>query len=208
MHLFIALKAFFLVLFNGALAERVNEVLRRRHDLTRATADTAAPQRTADKAADHKREAMRRMAETTVDESRQAARKAGPQKSARSEAITLLATLQREGRFVDFLKEDLGGYADAQIGAVARDLHRDCAKVVERMFAVQPLLNTDEGAAVEVPAGFDAARYRLVGNVAGAAPFRGMLVHHGWQATRCDLAEWVGGEDSARVIAPVEVEVK
>jgi hypothetical protein len=172
------------------------------------TPDTAVAQRTADKAAEHKREAMRRMAETTVDESRQAARKTGPQRSARSDAITLLATLQREGRFVDFLKEELTGYADAQIGAVARDLHRDCAKVVERMFAIQPLLNKDEGAAVEVPAGFDAARYRLVGNVAGAAPFRGLLVHHGWQATRCDLAEWVGGENAARVIAPIEVEVK
>jgi hypothetical protein len=76
------------------------------------------------------------------------------------------------------------------------------------MFAVNPLLDESEGAAIEVPAGFDAARYRLVGNVSGTPPFRGSLVHHGWQATTCELPEWVGGEESARVIAPAEVEVK
>ncbi len=53
----------------------------------------------------------------------------------RSEALTLLATLQREARFVDFIMESLEGYSDAQIGAVARDVHRDCGKVLERLFA-------------------------------------------------------------------------
>ena len=38
-------------------------------------------------------------------------------------AIQLLALLQREGRLVDFLREDLGSYSDAQIGAAARDVH-------------------------------------------------------------------------------------
>jgi len=210
MHLVIALKAFFLVLFNGTLARRVDEVLRQRHDHMRSTSDTAVaqPHGPADTAVEHKREAMRRMAETTVDESRQAARKTGAQRAMRSEAITLLAALQREGRLVDFLKEDLTSYGDAQIGAVARDLHRDCAKLVERMFAIKPLLTEADGATIEVPSGFDAARYRLVGNVAGAAPFRGTLVHHGWQATKCELAEWVGGEEASRVISPAEVEVR
>ena len=129
-------------------------------------------------------------------------------RSRRSEAIALLAALQREGRFVDFLKEELTGYSDAQIGAVARDLHRDCAKVVERMFGIKPLLSEGEGATVEVPAGFDAGRYRLAGNIGGSPPFRGALVHHGWTATTCELPEWVGGETSLRVIAPAEVEVK
>ena len=35
-------------------------------------------------------------------------------KPAQSEAITLLATLQREARLVDFLKEDLSNYSDEQ----------------------------------------------------------------------------------------------
>ena len=65
MHLLIALKAFFLVLFNGTLARRVDEVLRQRHDRVRSTADTAVaqPPGPADTAVEHKREAMRRMAD-------------------------------------------------------------------------------------------------------------------------------------------------
>ena len=95
----------------------------------------------------------------------------------RSEAMTLLATLQREARFVDFIQEPLAGYSDAQIGAAARDVHRDCGTVLERLFALRPVVPDEEGAEVEVPAGFDAGRYRLTGNVAGEPPFRGRLVH-------------------------------
>ena len=186
MHLLIALKAFFLVLFNGTLARQVDEVLRRRHEQPRLPEADREP----------------------IVERPPAPKPTTPPKPKRSEAITLLSALQREGRFVDFIKEELTGYSDAQIGAVARELHRDCAKVVERMFAITPLLSEGEGALIEVPAGFDAARYRLAGNVSGSPPFRGALVHAGWQATVCELPEWVGGEESARVIAPIEVEIK
>src|SRR5262245_5919116 len=58
---------------------------------------------------------------------------------ARSDALTLLATLQREARLIDFLMEDLASYDDAQIGAAVRDVHRDCAAVLERIFALRPL---------------------------------------------------------------------
>src|SRR5689334_12156097 len=46
-------------------------------------------------------------------------------------AVELLALLQREGRFVDFLEEAIDGYADAQIGAAARDIHRGCRRILE-----------------------------------------------------------------------------
>jgi hypothetical protein len=131
-----------------------------------------------------------------------------PKAATRSEAIGLLATLQREARFVDFVKEDLGGFDDAQIGAVARDVHRDCAAVVERLFALAPVLDEQEGAPVEVPSGFDSGRFRLTGNVAGDPPFRGQLAHHGWEATKCEVPAWSGKETSARVVAPAEVELR
>jgi hypothetical protein len=130
-----------------------------------------------------------------------------PRAPVRSEAITLLAALQREARFVDFVKEPLDSYTDAQIGAAARDVHRDCGKVLQRLFALAPIAGEAEGAGVEVPAGFDAGRYRLTGNVAGQPPFRGRLVHHGWEATVCQLPQWTGTAAAARVVAPVEVEL-
>lgn len=131
-----------------------------------------------------------------------------PKPPARSDALTLLSTLQREARFVDFIKEPLGGYGDAQIGAAARDVHRECAAVLDRLFGLKPVVSQQEGAELDVPAGFDAGRYRLTGNVTGEPPFRGRMVHHGWEATTCRLPAWSGTATAARVVAPVEVELK
>src|SRR3989442_1069415 len=72
---------------------------------------------------------------------------------ARSEALSLLAVLQQEARLVDFLKEPLDGYTDAQVGAAVRDVHRDGATALERLFAIRPLRREAEGSDVSVPAG-------------------------------------------------------
>src|SRR5581483_11871432 len=113
----------------------------------------------------------------------------------RSEALGLLAVLQEEARLVDFLKEPLEAYSDAQIGAAVRDVHRDAAAVIERLFAIRPLRKEAEGAPVELAPGFDAATVRLTGNVTGEAP-------------RCEVPKWTGGAAGARVIAPAEVELR
>ena len=125
----------------------------------------------------------------------------------RSDAIALLATLQREARFVDLVNESLDGYSDAQIGAAARDVLRDSKKVLDRLFALQSVAKTEEGKPIEVPAGYDAGRYRLTGNVSRQPPLTGQLAHAGWQATKCDLPAWTGKPEAALIIAPAEVQV-
>ena len=55
----------------------------------------------------------------------------------RSDALNLLSVLQREARLVDFLKEPIDAYADAQIGAAVRNVHRDAAAVLDRLFALR-----------------------------------------------------------------------
>src|SRR5262245_9345572 len=85
----------------------------------------------------------------------------------RSDALTLLATLQREARLIDFLMEDLASYDDAHIGAAVRDVHRDCAAALERMFALRPLHAQEEGAPVEIRAGYNPTQLQLTGNVTG-----------------------------------------
>ena len=127
--------------------------------------------------------------------------------AARSEALTLLAALQREARLVDFLQEPIAGYSDAQIGAAVRDVHEGCRAAVERMFGLGPLVSAEEGAEIDVPRGFDPLEYRLGGEVTGEPPFRGKLRHHGWRASRCDLPRWTGSSKAARVVAPAEVEL-
>lgn len=125
----------------------------------------------------------------------------------RSEALTLLSVLQREARLIDFMKENIAPYSDAQIGAAVRDVHRDCAAALDRLFALRPVMDQAEGASVSLPAGYDAAAVRLTGNVAGQPPFRGALRHQGWQATKVELPQWTGADKAARIVAPAEVEI-
>ena len=131
-----------------------------------------------------------------------------PEQSARSEAITLLAALQREGRFVDFAKENLTPYSDAQIGAAVRDVHKGCAKALERMFGILPVLEQPEGAKIEISPETAGDMVTLVGNVAGTPPYRGTIQHAGWKISKCELPQWTGNDVSVNLIAAAEVEVK
>jgi Domain of unknown function (DUF2760) len=126
----------------------------------------------------------------------------------RSDAITLLEALQREARLVDIVKEPLGDYTDAQIGAAARDVLGDCLAVLDRFFALKPISEENEGAELEVPASLDPGRYRLTGNISAEPPSKGKLVHSGWLATQCELPTWSGSKQSALVVAPIELEIE
>ena len=121
-------------------------------------------------------------------------------------ALQLLALLQREARLIDFTRESLAGYDDAQIGAAARLVHEGCAKVLREHFDIVPVRSEAEGSRVTLPAGFDAAAVRLTGNVSGSAPFTGSLAHRGWRAAQVKLPRLAEGHD-ARVLAPAEVEL-
>jgi len=41
-------------------------------------------------------------------------------------AVQMLALLQRDGRLVDFLEEDVSSYPDGQLGAAVRTIHSSC----------------------------------------------------------------------------------
>jgi hypothetical protein len=124
----------------------------------------------------------------------------------RDGALALLALLQREGRLVDFLREPLDGFSDADIGAAARDVHRGCRKVLEQHLTLEPVMPGAEEAKVSVPKGFDPAEIRLIGEAKGEPPFRGTLRHHGWRVLDAKLPALTDGIDRM-VIAPAEVEL-
>jgi hypothetical protein len=65
-------------------------------------------------------------------------------------AVQMLALLQREGRLIDFVLEDLTAYSDAQIGAAARDVHAGCHRVLERYVTLEAILPGREGEAVTI----------------------------------------------------------
>ncbi len=121
-------------------------------------------------------------------------------------ALFLLSLLQREGRLLDFLQEDVSGFSDADVGAAARVVHDGCAKALKGWLALKPVVMQSEGDNVEVPRGFDANRYRLTGNVTGEGPWKGTLKHHGWEAQHVTLPS-VPQTIDLRVVAPAELEL-
>ena len=129
-----------------------------------------------------------------------------PLEKVHASGLLLLAALQREGRLVDFLQQDVASYSDEEIGAAARVVHSGCRKVLQDYFAFEPAMNGDEGSPMSIPAGFDAERIRLTGNVSGQPPFKGMLKHHGWIAKDIRMPSATGAINP-RVIAPAEVEL-
>jgi len=194
MHrIILAFRAFFRVLTNRLLAEQVEQVLKA-GGLKTAEAQGRPP----------KSSQLQNPSAAFPGLGVAPARKA----PVRSDAINLLAALQREARFVDFVKEPIAGYSDAQIGAAVRDVHRDCGALFERIFGLKPIESAAEGSGIQVSEGFDPARIRLVGNVTGQPPFAGKLCHHGWEASRCELPEWTGGDRSILVVSPAEVELR
>jgi hypothetical protein len=118
----------------------------------------------------------------------------------------LLALLQREGRLLDFLMEDIQAYQDAQIGAAVRDIHRQCRQVLQEHLVLAPVIDKEEEQSVTVPSGFDPAAIRLTGQVAGQPPFTGTLKHRGWRVKEIKLAPPPAGQD-AFVVMPAEVEL-
>jgi hypothetical protein len=121
-------------------------------------------------------------------------------------ALQLLGLLQREGRFIDFLEEEVSGYSDAEIGAAARVVHDGCRKVLHEHFSIQTIRDEQEGTRLTLAQGFDASSVRVTGNVVGEPPFSGTLTHRGWRAAEVRLPK-IAAQHDATVLAPAEVEL-
>ena len=121
--------------------------------------------------------------------------------------LRVLAVLQRDGRLIDFLQEELDAYSDDQIGAAVRDIHRGCRKSLHDYLTIEPIINAKEEDRVNVPNDFDPAAIRLVGNVDGSPPFQGILKHHGWRVKSVHLPLLPVARDDSSILSPAEVEI-
>jgi hypothetical protein len=130
-----------------------------------------------------------------------------PTTAPHAEAVILLGVLQEKGRFIDFLMEDLTPYNDADVGSVARTVHQGCKAAMNEHFQIEPVRPEGEGASLTLPAGYPADEIRLSGNLSGAAPFTGTIVHKGWKTKSVKLPRVLHAEHLP-VIAPAQVEVK
>ena len=129
----------------------------------------------------------------------------------RSEAVELIATLQRDARFVDFVKENLADCDDATVGGVARRVQERVAESLERWFAIRPLAGACEGDLVELDLenAKNTARVRTSGELSnGDGLVHGRLEHCGWIATKNNPPIWSGEEEDALILAPMELSLE
>jgi hypothetical protein len=186
-RLVLAWIAFFRILFDGAFAGRVDAV------------KEGMPALPEPKEAKHIRASMEPpKKEVDVVAVKNTARRDG--------ALWLLGALQREGRFVDFLKGDITKVKDDDVGAASRVVHAGCKRAVEAMLDIAPIRAEDEGARVTLEKGFEASEHKLTGDVKGEAPFTGVLKHKGWRAKNPKLPTPTKGDDPF-VLCPAEIEL-
>ena len=121
--------------------------------------------------------------------------------------LHLLSLLQRNGRFLDFLSEDLEQYEDEQIGAAVRGIHADCKNVLKKQIQPEPVMDEEEGEQVTISEGFNASAVSLVGNVSGQPPFTGVVRHKGWQVKKLEVPRFSGQTDT-HILFPAEVEIQ
>jgi hypothetical protein len=120
--------------------------------------------------------------------------------------LHLFSMMQREGRLMDFLAEDLDQYEDSQIGSAVRVIHANCLQLVREYLDPRPIMVQAEGDRVTVGVDFDPGAIKLTGKVVGKPPFSGILRHKGWQVGKVKLPT-LSGRQNAEIIAPAEVEL-
>ena len=123
-------------------------------------------------------------------------------------AVQLLTLLQRDGRLVDFFSEEIEPYSDAQVGAAVRELHASCRKALAQYVTLEPVIDSEEDSPVTVEEGFDPASVKLVGNVTGRPPLRGLLRHRGWRVVKIEMPSLPAEGAGRKVVAPAEVEIQ
>jgi hypothetical protein len=120
--------------------------------------------------------------------------------------LHLFSMMQREGRLMDFLAEDLDQYEDSQIGSAVRAIHANCRQIVREYLDPRPIMAQVEGERVTVDVDFDPGAIKLTGKVVGEPPFSGIIRHKGWQVGKLKLPK-LSGRQNAEIIAPAEVEI-
>lgn len=129
-----------------------------------------------------------------------------PQLDPKAVVCQFLTILQKEGRFVDFLQEDIEQFNDAQIGAAARQVHGGCREALKGYLGIKPVIDAAEGSEVEIDADFDPLKIKLMGKLKGKPPYRGILMHPGWRFSTIKLPD-VSTQKQNEIITPAEVEI-
>jgi hypothetical protein len=188
-RLWLAIRCFFAVLFQGRLPEDAVTLLPE-------GAFAAAPASTRPNAA------------TAAPATASAAAPSPPAVRAEDGALLMLSLMQRDSRLIDFLMEDISQYDDDQVGAAVRSMQEQAKDTLNRYVRLTPVIDGVEGSFAKVEPGVGPAGVKLLGNIpaSGKVP-GGTLRHRGWKAEISGLPALPAAQDRA-IIAPAEIEVE
>lgn len=200
---------FFRVLFDGAFAGRAFSVRDAMPSLPEPAKQAVKPRASIDPPepdATPEREGKALKKKKLVEAVKPEASDATARRQREEGALFTLSLLQREGRLVDFLEQDITSFGDDEVGAAVRVVHAGCKKALGEHVTIESVRSEEEGAKVTLEDGFDRNANKLVGDVRGSAPYRGVLRHKGWRAKDLRLPTPTEGHDPT-VLAPAEVEL-
>lgn len=140
--------------------------------------------------------------------------KTQPPRSALTEAETIdhgvvdtLEIFQKDGRLIDFLKEDISGYSDEQVGAAVRTIHKGCLEALNEYVVIEPVIDKKEGSEVTIEGvDYDPSSISLIGNVSAKPPYKGILQHSGWRVRKTEMPKRLQGKGQA-IVQPAEIEI-
>lgn len=129
--------------------------------------------------------------------------------SGEEQVLKFLSLLQKKGRFLDFLMDEVAKRPDQQVGAVARVVHQGCSDVLKDFFEIKPVLEEAEGTQVEWNAEQTSKEIKVLGESLESTS--GKLMHKGWLTQKVELPEVVDSQayrvGNKRIIVPAEVQV-
>ena len=207
MRLLLASRAFFGTLFNRHVAQSVREVLK-----LEAQAKGTSSSRSDSSRTRHKKSPLTIPATPALGKGYYSSSRGEPNQDSatsscrpnrRSEAITLLALLQRRAGLVDLIYEDHEGLSDEQLGAMARGVLDQSHQCLEECLIVSTIVDGQEGEVIEIPDAASPNRWSILGDISSQ---RGRLMHPGWIASQLELPGWKGSEENALVISPIKVD--
>jgi hypothetical protein len=117
----------------------------------------------------------------------------------------ILSLLQREGRLIDFLKEDITNFSDEQVGHAVREIHKNCNKMLSDYIVISPVISDkNEGDNLTLSADeYNPKKIKLLGNVPEEAPYTGRIQHKGWRIESINLPKRQTTDDE-RIIYQAE----
>ena len=193
MRLIIAVRAFFSALFTPGASDCIADALRlNKFAKQKGEQATSAPVKKSPLSIAPREGSL---GTTIVDYSKVA--------TSRSDALTLLAVMQKESRILDLIFDDLDGYSDEQIGGASRQVLRDLRDCLDSHVKIESLVDKQEGDVVQIPDAASPIRWKVIGDASAQS---GTLTHAGYVAKKVALPEWTGTEENASVIAPAEVD--